>query len=111
MTKTRKKRKYPTVSRQETKVARGSEYDFPPHIAVIPEELWSYNFHEGDALVGFRIVFDRPLGAYDKAPVRPNRGSMFFEKGEDGAGRGWTDNDVSTHLSKYMGFRLAKEDT
>ena len=56
MKKSKRKRKYPTVSRDETKVALGSEYDFPPHIASICEELWSYNFHGGADLVGFRLA-------------------------------------------------------
>lgn len=55
----KKKRKFAPVSRDETKVAMGSEYDFPPHIASIQEELWSYTLNEGTDSVGLRLVRDK----------------------------------------------------
>lgn len=57
--KKQKKRKYPTVSRDETKVAMGSEYDFPPDIARICEELWSYTLNAGTDLVGIRLAREK----------------------------------------------------
>ena len=59
MKKAKKKRKYPTVSRDETKVAMGSEYDFPPHIARICEGLWSYTLDVGIHSVGLRLVREK----------------------------------------------------
>ena len=57
MKKTKKRKVHP-VSREETKVAMGSEYDFPPHIARIQEQLWSYTLDSGTDLVGLRLVRD-----------------------------------------------------
>ena len=49
-------KKYQPVTRDNTKVCLGGEWDFKPHLARSLEDMWSVNFDEGTDFVGFRLV-------------------------------------------------------
>lgn len=49
-------KKYQAVTRDNTRVCLGGEWDFKPHLARSLEDMWSTNFHEGTDFVGFRLV-------------------------------------------------------